>query len=174
MKKITILTVLFFSIVMFQKSTAQINININPNTAVQPTWGPVGYDRVDYYYMPAIDAYYSVPQRKFIYPEGTRWIFANSLPARYGGYDLYNGYKVVVNEPRPYLHPEIYRVKYKQFKGGGPQQVLIRDSHDQRYKNNGPNNNPHHDNGNGKNKGHGNDKGEGHGNEGHGKGHGKG
>jgi hypothetical protein len=159
----------------FQKTTAQLGVKVNLNIGSQPTWGPVGYDHVDYYYMPDIDAYYYVPQRQFIYLEGGRWIFATSLPPQYRGYDMYHGYKVVVNEPRPYMHPDVYRVKYREYKGRSGQPI-IRDSHDERYKNNGRNNGEHQDNGNGKNKGHGNGNngnGKEHGN-GNGKGHGNG
>jgi hypothetical protein len=81
------------------------------------------------------------------------------LPARYNGYNIYNTYKVVVNEPRPYLRADVYRTKYAKYKGHGPKQIIIRDSHDNRYKNNGPGNSGHWDNGNGKNKGKGNGKG---------------
>lgn len=64
---------------------------------------------MDYYYLPDIQAYYYVPQRQFIYQEGGRWVFAASLPDRCRSYDLYRGYKVVVNEPRPYLRNDVYR-----------------------------------------------------------------
>jgi len=160
MKKLTILTMLFFSIAIYQKADAQVHININIGS--QPAWGPVGYDYVDYYYMPDIDAYYYVPERQFIYLENNRWVFAANLPPRYRGYNLYNGYKVVINEPRPYLHHNVYRVKYSEYRGGrGPHQIIIRDSHDERYKNNGHGNSDHQDNGNGKNRGHGNGRGHG-------------
>lgn len=159
MKKLTILAILFFSIGMHQQTHGQVRLNINLNLGSQPAWGPVGYDRVDYYYMPDIDAYYNVPQRQFIYLEHNRWIFASSLPSRYSGYNLYSGYKVVVNEPQPYLRGNVYRDKYADYRGGrGPRQEIIRDSHDERYKNNGRNNNHHEDRGNGKNKGRGNGK----------------
>jgi len=151
MKKLTVLTILFLGLAINQKSQAQINVNMNLRS--QPAWGPVGYERADYYYMPDIDAYYSVPKRQFIYEDDNKWVFANSLPARYSGYNLYNGHKVVINEPNPYLRADAYRVKYASYKGGkGPKQVLIRDSHDQRYKNNGPQVGGHQDNGNQKTK----------------------
>lgn len=156
MKKLTILTLLTFSLLLSARSNAQVKLNVNVNVGQQPQWGPEGYDYVDYYYLPDLDVYYNVPRRQFIYPEGNNWVFANSLPARYNGYNIYNSYKVVVNEPRPYLHADVYRVKYGKYKGGrGPRQVIIRDSHDQRYKNNGRGNGEHEDHGNGKNKGHG-------------------
>ncbi len=131
-----ILTVLIFSIAIQQQVKAQIKLSLGLNIGTQPAWGPEGYDHAEYYYMPDIDAYYNVPQRQFIYMEGNRWITAGSLPPRYHNYNLYSGYKVVVNEPKPYLHADVYRNKYARYKGGrGPKQVVIRDSHDQRYKN---------------------------------------
>jgi hypothetical protein len=185
MKKLIVLAVLFFSVAAYQRTDAQLRVNVNLNIGNQPDWGPTGYDYVDYYYLPDMDVYYNVPQHLFIYPEGSRWIYARSLPPRYGGYNLYNSYKVVVNKPRPYLHPDVYRREYGRYKGGrGPSQVIIRDSHDEKYKNhynngngNGHgNSNGHGNNGHGKDKnnGHGNDKNNGHGNNGNGGGNDKG
>jgi hypothetical protein len=156
MKKLTFLGMLLFSMAFSRQAQSQINVNVN--FGAQPAWGPVGYDRADYYYLPDIDAYYDVPQRKFIYMDGNRWVTANGLPARYSSYNLYNGYKVVINEPRPFERADIYRVKYAKYKGNRGQAV-IRDSHDNRYKNNGPNYSGHQDNGNHKNKGKGKGKG---------------
>jgi hypothetical protein len=102
---------------------AQITVNIG----AQPNWGPVGYDRVDYYYLPDIDAYYDVPKRKFIYLDGSNWVFRSSLPARYRNYDLYHGYKVVVNEPRPYLRNDVHRNMFAQYQGNR-NQPFIRDN----------------------------------------------
>jgi hypothetical protein len=161
MKRLAVLTVFLFSILISNRSTAQVSVSINIGS--QPSWGPAGYDYVDYYYMPDMDVYYSVPQRQFIYLEGNNWVFASRLPARYNGYNIYNAYKVVVNEPRPYLRADVYRARYAKYKGHGPRQLVIRDSHDNRYKNNGRGNSGHQDNGNGKNKGKGNGKGKGHG-----------
>ncbi|WP_202630187.1 hypothetical protein [Sediminibacterium roseum] len=119
---------------------AQVSVGLNVNIGNQPAWGPVGYDHVDYYYLPDIDAYYSVPQRQFVYYDNNRWIRARALPPRYGNYDLYTGYKVVVNEPRPYLRADYYRSNYGKYKGWkGERQIVIRDSRDDKYK--------HHDNG---------------------------
>lgn len=159
MKRLTVLTVFLFSLLISTRSEAQLNVNINIGS--QPAWGPEGYDYVDYYYMPDMDVYYNVPKRQFVYLEGKNWVFGSRLPARYNNYNIYNTYKVVVNEPRPYLHHDVYKVKYAKYKG--QKQVVIRDSHDNRYKNNGPGNSGHQDNGNGKNKGKGNGEGKGHG-----------
>jgi hypothetical protein len=111
---------------------AQVHLNFSVNISSQPVWGPVGYDRVQYYYLPGIDAYYNVPRREFIYRERGRWITSRYLPYRYRNYNLYRGYKVVINEDKPYLHDREYRQKYGSFKDRHDQQP-IRDSRDPKY-----------------------------------------
>lgn len=109
---------------------AQVSININIGS--QPQWGPVGYDHVDYYYMPDIDTYYYVPDRQYIYLSNGRWVFATSLPSRYRNYDLYNGYKVVINSPKPYLYHKVHVKEYGKYKGYKGKQVVIRDNRSDR------------------------------------------
>ena len=176
MKKTIFATVVFFSAIAFVKnSQAQVSIGLNVNIGAQPVWGPVGYDYVEYYYMPDIDAYYWVPRHQYVYLSGGRWVFALSLPPRYRSYDVYSGYKVVINGPRPYLHADVYRVKYAPYRGRRNEQVIIRNSEEPKYyvvkghpKYNG------HDNGNHGGVGAGNGGGRGNGNGGgNGKGHGK-
>jgi hypothetical protein len=113
-KMILMLAVVVVSASTF-KSTAQINVNINLGS--QPAWGPAGYDYVEYYYLPDIGAYYYVPTRQFIYLNNGNWIYANSLPSRYRSYNLYSGYKVVINDPKPYLRHSTYQVRYAKYKG---------------------------------------------------------
>ncbi len=113
-------TFLFFALfcLAFSSSNgvkAQVSVNININS--QPNWGPRGYDYVEYYYLPDIEAYYYVPRQQFVYISGGNWVFSAHLPARYRNYDLYRGYKVVVNEPRAYHHYHHHKVKYKKYKG---------------------------------------------------------
>lgn len=110
---------------------AQVNININ----MQPAWGPVEYDYVEYYYLPEYEVYYDVPRQQFVYLDGGRWIFGASLPARYGVVNYYSTYKVVINEPRAYRGFHNHRVQYVQYKHGGHQQIVIRDSHSPKYSN---------------------------------------
>lgn len=120
------------------QSKAQLSIHVNIGT--QPVWGPEGYDQADYYYLPDIESYYSVSTHQFIYMSGGRWIYANNLPPRYANYDLYSGYKVVVNRPRPYLNFNQDRAQYARYRGYRGRQVVIRDSKDERYHRGG---NPH-------------------------------
>ncbi len=131
MKRTILIAALLLSGFVFQTANAQVRIGVNLNIGSQPIWGPVGYDHVEYYYMPDIDAYYYVPNHQYIYLERGRWIFASSLPYSYH-YDLYSGYKVVVNEPQPYRQAEMYRIKYASYKGNHEQQI-IRNSHEEKY-----------------------------------------
>lgn len=129
MKKVLIALALFVGMGTHY-ATAQVSVNINIGS--QPLWGPVGYNHVDYYYMPDIETYYYVPTRQYIYMDRGRWVQAYNLPARYGRYDMYNMHKVVINSPNPYNRHSYYRSKYAGYRGRGGQQ-WIRDSRDSRY-----------------------------------------
>ncbi|WP_316766564.1 hypothetical protein [Pedobacter frigiditerrae] len=129
MKKLMLVAMLGIASLLNNTATAQININIS----AQPLWGPTGYDHVDYYYLPDVDSYYSVPKRQFVYLNNGNWVFNNTLPARYSSYNLYNGYKVVVNGDRPYLNYNTDKVKYAKFKNYGGKQLVIKNSNDKKY-----------------------------------------
>jgi hypothetical protein len=131
MKKIILVAALLMSGFAIENVAAQFRVGFDINIGNQPVWGPVGYDHVESYYMPDIDAYYNVPKRQYIYMEHGRWTFASALPYRYH-YDLYSGYKVVINDPQPYRHGEIYRERYAEYKGNHNQQI-IRNSHEPKY-----------------------------------------
>jgi hypothetical protein len=109
---------------------AQINVSVN--TESQPVWGPVGYDRIEYYYVPDLDVYYNVPQNRFHYWEKDRWVNNTNLPSRYNRFSLFNHYKVVVNEKEPWKKHKYYKDKYFSYRGRHDQ-VLIRDSRDSKY-----------------------------------------
>jgi hypothetical protein len=131
MKKSIAIIVLVTVMLMHSDVKAQINLNVNIGS--QPLWGPTGYDHVEYYYLPDIETYYSVPKHQYIYQNNGNWVFANSLPTRYANYDVYNGYKVVINEPTPYLNFNTHKVKYAKYKNSGGKQMVIRNSNDQKY-----------------------------------------
>jgi hypothetical protein len=127
--KILIIVVLLMTLTTYS-TKAQIRFSFNIGS--QPIWGPVGYDRVENYYLPEIDAYYNVNSRQYTYINNGRWVNTMSLPWRYRNYDLYNGYKVVMNDSRPYLHYSSDRVKYASYRNRHDQEP-IRDSRDQKY-----------------------------------------
>jgi len=139
MKKIILTAAIFFSLLTVKQANAQISLSINIGS--QPEWGPVGYDHADYYYMPDIDTYYDVPAHQYVYLENNAWVRRASLPSRYSNYNVYNGYKVVVNERNPWTHNDVYRTKYASYRGRTGQ-TIIRDSRDARYTNHWKNNDP--------------------------------
>jgi hypothetical protein len=131
MKMLLLCVTIALSAIAF-KADAQVRVNVNMNIGSQPVWGPVGYDYVDYYYMPDIETYYYVPTRQFIYLSNGKWVFAYGLPPAYRTFNLYSGYKVVINRPRAYVYHSNYKIKYKKYKGNRSQ-VVIRYSDDPRY-----------------------------------------
>ncbi|MBI5539423.1 MAG: hypothetical protein HY951_05145 [Bacteroidia bacterium] len=101
--------------VLFLVSTVQAQVSVNVNIGSLPPWGPVGYPEVRYYYLPDVEAYYDVQSSIFIYYSQGVWIRRTYLPARYRGYDLYGGYKVVMpnyHGNSPYVHFNDHRIKY--------------------------------------------------------------
>jgi hypothetical protein len=130
MKKLIFLFAFCLTVVLSQTAVAQVRLSVN--IATQPIWGPVGYDHVEYYYLPDIDSYYWVPEHKYIYHESGHWISRSTLPQRYRNYDMYRSRKVVINDKRPYLRNQEYRRKYADATERSDQQS-IRDSDDSRY-----------------------------------------
>lgn len=98
---------------------AQVSVNLNIGTA--PNWGPRGYSQVEYYYLPDIQAYYDIRASQFIYFGRNQWVRSRYLPRQYRNYDLYSGYKVVLNDYHgrsPYAHYKSHRTKYhKGYRG---------------------------------------------------------
>lgn len=115
---------------IYNQARAQVSVSVN--IGVQPIWGPVGYDHVDFYYLPDIDCYYDVPGHVFVCFEKGNWVRMPNLPPRYAQFDLYHAYKVVLNEREPWLHHDAIRAKYAMYKGHH-EQAVIRDSHEQKY-----------------------------------------
>lgn len=130
MKKLFFLLAFLAAGLYSEKTFSQITFRVNISS--QPIWGPVGYDHVEYYYLPEIEAYYYVPRHKFIYFENGRWLTRSRLPFRYNNYDFYNARKIVVNEPRPYLRHREYRERYVQNQERS-NQGIIRDSRESKY-----------------------------------------
>jgi hypothetical protein len=129
MKKVFLIIAIVSGIIAIQPARAQVHLNI----VAQPIWGPVGYDYVEYYYLPDIETYYYVPGHQYVYLNNGRWVYVTALPARYRAYNLYNGYKVVINEPRPYLKFKTHKITYAKYKGNNGRQVIIRNSNDPKY-----------------------------------------
>ncbi|MCX6168404.1 MAG: hypothetical protein NTX65_03625 [Ignavibacteriales bacterium] len=135
MRYVYVLIVVLFLSTTFSTSSrvdAQIRFGISFNLNSQPAWGPTGYDEVEYYYIPGIEAYYNVSLHRFYFNERGRWVGRTSLPYRYRNFNLYNSYKVVINEREPWRNHNNYREKYSSFRDRHDQQP-IRDSRESKY-----------------------------------------
>lgn len=118
MKKLLLIAVIGIGFLAAAPAKAQVSLSVN--IGLQPAWGPRGYDHVDYYYLPDVDAYYDVPSRNYVYVDGGSWVHRRYLPARYRGYDLYGGRKVVINSRNPWLRHNTYRTRYvTNYRRGG-------------------------------------------------------
>lgn len=120
------------ALVLAGSTLAQVSLGERNNMSEQPLWGPVGFDFVEYYYLPEIETYFDVPQQKFYYDVDGRWTRSATPPRTSIDLDIYQLYKAVVNELQPFQNHAKYRVQYAPFKGRHTQE-LIRDSKDPRY-----------------------------------------
>jgi hypothetical protein len=149
-------------IILLVSSAIQAQVSVNVNIGTPPAWGPVGYSNVDYYYLPDVEAYYDIRATQFIYFGGGKWIRSRYLPGPYRNYNLYNGYKVVLNDyhgSRPYSNFKNHKVKYYKGYKGKPQKSIgsNRNNNQKAYKSSGNKSNGNGNNGKGNN-GHGNGK----------------
>ncbi|HEX8515522.1 MAG TPA: hypothetical protein VF868_04930 [Bacteroidia bacterium] len=120
-KSILIAVILLLSVMV----RAQVSVNVNIGTP--PQWGPVGYTDVRYYYLPDIECYYDVHTTMFVYNSGGVWLHRAHLPSHYSHYDLYDGYKVIINDYRgdtPDIHFHNHKVKYKKGYRGKEQKTI--------------------------------------------------
>lgn len=124
MKTIKLIAIGIFFLVT---SATQAQVSVNVNIGSPPSWGPAGYANVDYYYIPDVQAYYDIQASQFIYFGNGRWIRSRNLPGQYRNYDLYNGYKVVLNDYHgrtPYTYYKQHKVKYYKGYKGKPQKSI--------------------------------------------------
>lgn len=168
MKTLKLITLALF---LFASTANHAQVSVNLSFGTPPQWGPTGYSEVSYYYLPDVQSYYDIRAAQFIFLSDGAWIRSRNLPNRYRNYDLYNGYKVVLNDyhgTRPYSHYQEHRTRYYKGYNKGYQETYRRESehHNNDQGNNGnDHDNDHGNNGNGNGNGNGN-----HGNNGH---HGK-
>jgi hypothetical protein len=113
-----------FALILLMSVFAHAQVSINVNIGTPPNWGPEGNDTSRYYYLPDIDVYYDVNQSQYIYENEGKWIRDKRLPSRCRQYDLYGGYKVVLNGYKgdaPYYYHTKHRTAYPQGYHGKPQ-----------------------------------------------------
>lgn len=152
-------TIKLFSIAIlfFASSSIKAQVSVNVNIGAAPSWGPIGYSQVDYYYLPDIEAYYDIRRSQFIFFSNGNWIKSRYLPRQYRNYNLYTGYKVVLNDyhgSTPYYNFKNHKSKYYKGFKKGPQRTIGRQHNynNNKYKNSNNGNNNKHKNGNGNGK----------------------
>ncbi|MEI6061776.1 MAG: hypothetical protein WCR72_13810 [Bacteroidota bacterium] len=109
------LRLIIFGMALLVAGSLRAQVNVTLHLGSPPQWGPVGYSGVRYYYLPDVEAYYDVNASMFIYQSGGVWIHRTYLPTRYRNYDLYGGYKVVLNDYHgnaPYSNFKDHRRNY--------------------------------------------------------------
>lgn len=131
MKKYFYATLLWAIFALSTPASAQVNVNINIGS--QPAWGPTGYDFARFYYMPEIDVYYNVSNKRYTYFDGRKWVTTRSLPKRYVGFDLFRTYKVVINDRDPWHQHPRYKKQYGGYAHNHSQKAL-KDYHKQEKK----------------------------------------
>lgn len=160
------LKLFILAIGLFIAGSTQAQVSVNINLGSPPMWGPAGYSDVEYYYLPDVYSYYDVRSSMFIYQSGGVWVHRTYLPSRYRNYDLYNGYKVVINDyhgKRPYDHYRDHKRKYaKGYRGSSQRNIGERPDHGysgvkgHEYRESGHRNVKSNGHGNVRNTGHGN------------------
>jgi hypothetical protein len=114
MKKLILMSAIAVSGLMYQSANAQIHLGIHVNLGgpvVYTAPAPV-YEDADYYYLPDVEAYYSVSRHCYFYNDGYNWVSAAYLPGAYRDFDLANARRFEVHEARPYMHNEVYRQRF--------------------------------------------------------------
>jgi len=98
---------------MVQTANAQIHLGLHVNLG-GPVYVPAApvYADDDYYYLPDVQAYYSVNSHLYFYNDGYNWVSAAYLPGAYRDYDWAHARRFEVRGDRPYLHDDVYRARY--------------------------------------------------------------
>ena len=141
------LKLLAIGIILLVSNAGQAQVSVNLNIGTAPAWGPSGYSNVEYYYLPDVQAYYDIRASQFIFFGQGRWIRSRYLPARYRNYDLYSGYKVVLNDyhgRRPYAHFKNHRSRYQVGYRGQQQRTIGHRYNNRRYAQQPRYSNNHH------------------------------
>jgi hypothetical protein len=118
MKKIALISALALSGLFYNKANAQIRISLGLHLPVAQVaiQAPVYADynsSDDYYYLPDVDAYYSVAEQCYYYNDGVNWTSAAYLPGEYRDYDWRNARRYEVRAHRPYLNANFYRERFR-------------------------------------------------------------
>ena len=122
MKKLVLISAIVSGIVFAnsQAAKAQLGIRVNLNFGHAPVYvapAPAPVAVADFYYLPDVEAYYSVRANLYYYFDGNCWVSAAFLPGRFHDYRWDTCRHFAVNEAQPYMHHDVYRARF----GGMPQ-----------------------------------------------------
>jgi hypothetical protein len=92
-----------------------------------PAWGPAGYTDVRYYYLPDVESYYDIYASQFVCYINGEWLHKNRLSNPNKNYDLYDGYKIVMEDyvgSAPYQFFQDQKLKYPVGYRGAEQKTI--------------------------------------------------
>ncbi len=150
MKKLVLISAITMSGLFYNTANAQIRLRFGINFGPRPVVvqsAPVAYCEPanyngdeDYYYLPDVDAYYSVNEQCYYYMDGDQWISAAYLPGAYRDFDWRSVRRFEVRAPRPFMHNDYYRARYNGVAFNGRWDVRndyrggFADNHDRDYR----------------------------------------
>ncbi|MBL4678094.1 MAG: hypothetical protein JKY70_18095 [Mucilaginibacter sp.] len=127
MKRSVLLSAILFGSLFYNSAKAQISIHFGFNIPARPVYAPVPppppqpvmvYDNDDfddsddYYYLPEVEAYYSIPRHCYYYMNSAQWVSAAYLPGAYRNYDWRTFRHYEVRASRPYFNHDVYRNRW--------------------------------------------------------------
>jgi hypothetical protein len=119
------LKIMFAATCLFFLGSMHAQVQVTTTTSTLPDWGVAGADDARYYYLPDMEAFYDIRGRNFIYMNNGQWEKTSDVPPMYRDVDLYDSYKVVLNEDRePFEDIEKLKVKYAKGYRGDPQKTV--------------------------------------------------
>lgn len=114
MKKLVLMSALVIGSFGIKTADAQIGIHINLHLGSAPVYAPAVSQPVydDFYYLPDVEAYYSVGENCYYYEDGDNWVSAAYLPGSYHNFDWRNARRFEIHAVRPYMQHNVYRQKF--------------------------------------------------------------
>jgi hypothetical protein len=107
------LKLLAIGIILLVSSSIQAQVSVNLNIGTAPSWG-LWMHKQNTIICQMFKLIMTL-ELQFVYFGNNRWVRSRYLPRQYRNYDLYNGYKVVLNGyhgNRPYAHYRNHRQRY--------------------------------------------------------------
>lgn len=112
----TLLTILSLTVTFAAcKNAPPLFTEANEETTVAPEWAPAEAPATaKYYYFPDYEVYYNVPQRSWVYFDGSIWVTSAVRPTWCAHIDLFNAHIVWLDYfgPSPWIYHFAYHKKF--------------------------------------------------------------